>query len=285
MKEFPRIFPPIYSATVAAGEVTGKLDTILDSLSGMLERDMELNRQIKTSTRYPLAVVAAIAGAFVVLITFVIPRFVGFYSKMGADLPLPTKMLIWVNQTITGYWIPIVAGIIILGFVLRKVYSTPSGRIFFDRRLLKLPVFGDLIVKGNIARFSYIFKILLSSGIPVVRSLEMLSDVIKNAQLKSEIDRMGESFREGRDINRLINELEFFPEMALRMIQVGMESGSMETMLMETAGHYSKEVDYKSRHLTSLLEPILTVVLGAFVLIVALAIFLPMWNLIQVFRG
>ena len=157
--------------------------------------------------------------------------------------------------------------------------------MFFDRRLLLLPIFGDLIIKGNIARFAYIFQILLDSGIPVVRSLEMLAGVIKNAQLKKEIELMEESFREGRELTSLIDELEFFPEMAIRMMQVGMESGSMETMLGETAAHFGKEVDYKSRHLTSLLEPILTVVLGIFVLIVALAIFLPMWNLIQVFRG
>ncbi|MEW5925354.1 MAG: type II secretion system F family protein, partial [Candidatus Zixiibacteriota bacterium] len=110
MEEFPRIFPSIYCATIAAGEVSGQLDTILDSLSEMLERDMELNRQIKSSTRYPLAVVGAIMGAFVVLITFVIPRFMTFYSKMGASLPLPTRMLIWINQFVTGYWMVIIAG-------------------------------------------------------------------------------------------------------------------------------------------------------------------------------
>ena len=285
MEEFPRIFPSIYCATIAAGEVSGQLDTILDSLSEMLERDMELNRQIKSSTRYPLAVIGAIMGAFVVLITFVIPRFMAFYSKMGASLPLPTKMLIWVNQLITGYWMFLIAGVIALFLILKKTYANESGKLFFDRLFLRLPVFGDLIVKGNIARFSYIFQILLASGIPVVKTLEMLSGVIKNSQLRREIQLMADSFREGRELTALINELEFFPEMAIRMMQIGMESGSMESMLVETAEHYSKEVDYKSRHLTSLLEPILTVVLGVFVLIVALAIFLPMWNLIQVFRG
>ncbi|MEW5925039.1 MAG: type II secretion system F family protein, partial [Candidatus Zixiibacteriota bacterium] len=179
----------------------------------------------------------------------------------------------------------IIAGAIASFFVLKKIYSTESGKLFIDRFFLKLPVFGDLIVKGNIARFSYIFQILLASGIPVVKTMEMLSGVIKNSQLKSEIDLMADSFREGRDLTSLINELEFFPEMAVRMMQIGMESGSMELMLRETADHFSKEVDYRSRHLTALLEPILTVILGIFVLIVALAIFLPMWNLIQVFRG
>jgi MSHA biogenesis protein MshG len=285
MADFPRIFPGIYVATVAAGEHSGKLDELLDSLGSMLEKDMELNRQIKSSTRYPLAVITAIAAAFIVIVTFVIPRFIQFYSKMGADLPLPTRLLIWINQFVSGYWLPIIAAIIISVFAFRKIYSTEAGRRFFDTKILSLPIFGDLVIKGNIARFAYIFQILLKSGIPVVSALEMLSEVVKNSRLTSEIRILATFFREGRDIKNLIKELRFFPEMALQMIVVGMESGAMENMLREIAIHYSKEVDYKSRHLTSLLEPILTVILGGFVLVVALAIFLPMWNLIQVFRG
>lgn len=285
MADFPKIFPKIYVASIEAGEYSGKLDQILDSLGVMLEKDLELNRQIKSAIRYPVTVVGAIAIAFVVLITFVIPRFVQFFSKMGADLPLPTKMLIWLNQFIVNYWAIIVAGIIISIFILKKIHSTPSGKRFFDIKLLSLPIFGDLIIKGSIARFSYIFRILLKSGIPIVKALEMLSGVIRNSQLTSEIKIMADAFREGREPGTLIDKLDFFPEMALQMIRVGLESGSLENMLEEVANHYSKEVDYKSRHLTTLLEPILTVALGVFVLIVALAIFLPMWSLIEVFRG
>lgn len=285
MADFPKIFPTVYVASITAGEQSGKLDQILDALGAMLEKDLELNRQLKSSTRYPVAVVTAIVAAFSILITFVIPRFVEFYAKMGATLPLPTRMLLWLNQFATGYWLPILGAALVMVLLVRKIHSTPQGRLFFDVRLLKLPVFGDLIIKGNIARFSYIFQLLLSSGIPVVRALEMLSEVVKNAQLTSEIKSMALSFREGRELSSLVTELKFFPEMALEMIKIGLESGSLEKMLNEVANHYNREVEYKSRHLTALLEPILTVVLGFFVLIVALAIFLPMWNLIQVFRG
>jgi type II secretory pathway component PulF len=284
MSDYPKIFSKIYTASVAAGEASGKLDDILDSLGAMLERDLELKRQIKIAVRYPIMVVIAIAIAFTIMITFVIPRFVTFYSGAGAQLPVPTKLLIWMNQFITHYWMLIIGGIIVFIFVLRKFYATDHGRTFFDTIILKLPVFGDLVVKGNIARFAYMFQLLMKSGIPIVKSLDLLADTVKNSRITAEIKIIAESFKEGRELTGIIDKLVFFPEMALQMISIGLESGSMENMLLEVANHYGKEVDYKSRHLTSLLEPILTIVLGAFVLVVALAIFLPMWNLIQVFR-
>ena len=285
MADFPDIFPSVYTATVAAGEHSGKLDDMLDSLGEMLEKDMQLKRQIKSSVRYPIIVVSAIAAAFAILVTFVIPRFVAFYSKMGASLPWPTRILIWLHQFIVDYWIVILAASIVGALLLRKIYSTPSGRHFFDARFLSLPIFGDLIVKGNIARFSYSLQTLLKSGIPVVTALEMLSLAVRNSQLAMEIRMLSELFRKGRELGSIPDQIRFFPDMALKMINIGLESGSLERMLAEVASHYGKEVDYRSRHLAALLEPILTVVLGVFVLIVALAIFLPMWNLIQVFRG
>ncbi len=284
MSEFPDIFPRIYTASITAGESSGKLDQILDSLGIMLEKDLELHRQIKSSVRYPIIVICAIAVAFLVLITFVIPRFTDFYAKMDAELPAPTRFLIWTNHFISDYWIIILVAIAAIFLIIRKVRSTTRGKLYFDRLFLQVPIFGDLIIKGNVARFAYMFQILMKSGLPLVKSLELLSKSIKNTQISNEILILADSFREGREITGILDKLKYFPLMGLRMIQIGLESGSVETMLAEVANHFSKEVDYKSRHLTSLLEPILTVVLGAFVLIVALAIFLPMWNLIQVFN-
>ncbi|SYZ72514.1 putative Type II secretion system protein F [Candidatus Zixiibacteriota bacterium] len=284
MSDYPHLFSKIFTASIAAGETSGHLDTVLDALGVMLERDLELNRQIKSAVRYPLMVTTAIAGAFIALITFVIPRFASFYSEMGAKLPAPTRALIFINQVVTHYWMLVAALAIILAIVLKRIYSSPSGRLFFDDLFLRLPVLGDLINKGNIARFSYMFHLLIRSGIPIVKSVEMLANTIKNTRLMIEIRILADSFREGRELTGLIEQMRYFPEMALQMIKIGLESGSLDLMLNEISKHYSKEVDYKSRHLTALLEPILTVVLGAFVLLVALAIFLPMWNLIQIFR-
>jgi type II secretory pathway component PulF len=285
MADFPKIFPQIYSASIAAGEYSGKLDLVLESLGVVLEKDLELHRQIKSSLRYPIMVVSAIAAAFIVLLVFVIPRFMHFYSMMGAELPLPTQMMIWMNHIVTNYALFIVVGIIALIFLLKKIYSTSAGRRFFDLKFLQAPIFGDLIIKGSVARLSYMFQILIKSGLPIVKSLDMLADVIKNSVFSNEVRLLGEAFREGKESSILSGKMVFFPEMALQMIMVGLESGALEKMLEEIATHYSREVDYKSRQLASLLEPILTVVLGIFVLVVALAIFKPKWNLIQLFRG
>ncbi|MEP0827295.1 MAG: type II secretion system F family protein [bacterium] len=285
MGEHPELFNKIYIASIAAGEASGKLDEILDSLGYMLERDLDLNRQIKSALRYPIIVICAIVLAFAVLITFVIPRFIDFYSSMGAQLPAPTRIIIWVHHIVTTYWAAVIALLIAAGLTLRKIYATTSGKLYFDTWFLSLPVFGDLIIKGNIARFSYMFHLLLKSGLPMVKSLELLSETVKNARLTEEIKVLSSSFKEGRELDGIKSRLQYFPEMGLQMIRIGLESGSIDSMLSEVALHYNKEVDYKSRHLASLLEPILTVVLGFFVLIVALAIFLPMWNLAQIFRG
>jgi type II secretory pathway component PulF len=285
MTDFPDIFSKIYISSVAAGEASGKLDEILDSLGLMLERDLELNRQIKSALRYPIIVICTMALAFIVLMTFVIPRFMQFYSSVGANLPAPTLMLIWLNKVIVQYWILLLAGAGALALSLKKIYASAGGKLFFDTHFLKLPVFGDLVVKGNIARFAYMFHVLLKSGIPLIKALELLANTVKNNRLTYEIRLMADSFREGREISDLPSRLQFFPEMALQMIKIGLESGAVERMLDDIAIHYSKEVDYKTRQLTALLQPILTVILGGFVLIVALAIFLPMWNLIQVFKG
>ncbi len=285
MADYPRLFPKYYIAAVSAGEHSGKLDKILDHLGVMLEKDLSLNRQIKSSIRYPLIIVGAIAAAFVVLFTFVIPRFMEFYAKMNAELPLATRSLIWINNAFTNYWYVVLAVVAAGFFIFRAIYTTPSGKLYFDDKFLSVPIFGDLMVKGNIARFSYIFQILTISGVPIVRALEMLGNVVKNAKLTEEIEIMGSSFREGGELLTLEKRLKYFPDMALQMVKIGLESGSLDSMLGEIAGHYSREVDYRSRQLTAILEPILTIVLGIFVLIVALAIFLPMWNLIQIFRG
>jgi len=212
LKDFPKIYPNVYTASVAAGVNSGKLDLILDSLGIMLEKDLELNRQIKASVRYPIIVVAAISAAFVVLFTFVIPKFVHFYSKMGSELPLPTKMLIWINQAITNYWLIVVAGVVALFFGIRYFYLKPRGRLFFDTTFLKIPIFGDLILKGTTARFAYIFQILTNSGIPLVSALEMLTEVVKNTRISREIDSMADSFRGGRELDVSSETLIFFPD-------------------------------------------------------------------------
>ncbi|MDF1544355.1 MAG: type II secretion system F family protein [bacterium] len=279
------IFNRVYISSIAAGEESGKLDEILGKLSPMLEKELALARQIKSGIRYPAMVIGAIAAAFVVLLAFVVPRFVAFFDSFNTELPLPTRILIGTSDFFQAYWIYLLAGLIALFLGFRKLIRTEKGKLWVDGLLLKIPVVGQIITKGNVARFALMFSILLKAGIPIVRTLELLQESVKNSVIGGEIRKLGILFREGQEQKLLGSEFEHLPEMALQMMRIGLESGSLDTILSEVGEHYSKEVQYASSQITAILEPILTLVLGVFVLIMALAIFMPMWNLIQVIKG
>jgi len=284
MSQYPRKFPPIYVASIAAGEASGTLDEVLRQLAILVEKELVLSRQLKTAMRYPAMVITAITVAIFVLMTFVIPRFAGVYGKFGAELPLPTRIVIGASNFFASYWFVILALIFVGLYGLKKYLSKPEGRLKWDNRILKIPVLGNLIVKANIARFAAMLKILFKSGVPMVACMKILQETAGNRAIAAEIGHLSESFEKGQEIGPDPRRYRYFPPIALEMFQVGLESGSVETMMEELASHYEMELDYKSRHLTSLLEPLLTVAVGGMVLILALSIFLPMWNLIKVFR-
>ncbi len=285
MARFPDIFSQVYTSCVAAGEESGHLDSTLDELGAVLEREAELTRQLKAGVRYPLMVVAAIIGAFIVMMNFVVPRFTSFYAAFGAELPLPTRIIVGISHFVTTYW-PLMAALTVIAIlIVRSVLSRKEGRLWFDTQLLRIPVLGELVIKGNVARFSMMFRILVRSGLTIIRSIDILAGTVKNTAIAREIESLGESFRRGREIDPGSAQFKHFPEQALHMLAVGLESGNLDAMLKEVGEHYTKQVVYSSRQLTAIIEPILTLVIGAFVLVLALAVFLPMWNLIHVFQG
>lgn len=284
LAEFPEMFSGVFIACVAAGEESGKLDSTLDELALMLEREMELTRNVKSAVRYPLIVIGVIALAIVVLMTFVIPKFVNFYAAFGAELPLPTRIIIGASNIIVGYWwaaILILGGI---GYGAYRLLTDPNGRRWFDEKVLAIPVLGPLIIKGNVARFTMMLRIMYKSGLPLMKSLEILIGTIKNTAIASEVQKLTELFQKGQAVNDNLADFRYFPPQALHMISIGLESGNLEHMLGQVGEHYTKQVLYASRNLTAIIEPILTLVLGSFVLVMALAIFLPMWNLVKVFN-
>jgi len=285
MAEFDDLFPRFYIASVVAGEESGKLDDVFDQLSLILEKELELTRQIKSGIRYPLIVISTLAAAFVVLMTYVVPKFIDFYGSFDAELPIFTRTLIATSNFFTHYWIGILAVIIAGALGFRKIASYERVALRIDRLWLRLPIVGSLVIKGNVARFAMMFSILLRSGLPIIKALDILIDSIKNSAIALEIRKIQELLQEGKEGHLLSGGFAFMPAMALQMLVIGLESGSQEKMLAEVGQHYSKQVQYASRHLTAIIEPILTLVLGVFVLMLALSIFLPMWNLIKVFSG
>lgn len=283
--DFEDIFSPVYVAAVAAGEESGHLDETLEELSLMLERDLELSRQIKLAVRYPAIVMIVMIAAFFIVMSMVVPRFVEFFDAFGAELPFATRMLIGLSDFVTGSWYLVVGLIGIMAYGYKRVVDSESGRLWLDQRLLKLPGIGPIVTKGNVARFALMFRILFMAGIPLIRTLDILARVVKNSEISREIRLLGELFRKGREMGSITHKFKALPELALNMMSIGMESGSLERMTEEISKHYTKEVLYRSKQLTSIIEPILTIVLGVFVLVMALAIFLPMWGLIKVFQG
>jgi len=285
MAQYKNIFSQVYVSCIAAGEESGQLDKILDQLNLVLEEDMELTRSIKSGIRYPIIVISAIALAFLVMITFVMPRFISFFDSFGAELPLPTRMMIGISNLFTHYWPALILTLGAVIFAYIKIVSNPKGKLWLDTKFLKIPIFGNLIIKGNVARFSMMFQILFQSSLPIVKSLDLLVDSVRNSAIALEIKKMGELLKSGRDTEINKSQFEYFPELSLQMITIGLESGSLSTMLRQVSEHYSKEVHYITRQLTSILEPILTLGLGIFILIMALAIFMPMWSLVKVFNS
>ncbi len=284
LARYPKRFPPIYTSSIAAGETSGKLDEVLEQLSELVEKEMVIARQVKAAVRYPALVIIAISIAVTVLMLFVIPRFAEIYGKFGAALPLPTKIVMGASRIFKSYWF-VAAALLTIGAVgLRRFIATDRGRLKWDRMMTHIPVVGSLIIKANIARFASMLRILFQSGVPMVTSLNILEETTPNKAIAMEIGQMAESFERGREIGHDRENYRYIPDMALEMLEIGLESGSVEMVMAELASHYEMELEYKSRHLTALLEPILTVLIGAMVLVLALAIFLPMWNLIQVFR-
>lgn len=284
MREYDHIFTNVYINGVEAGEESGKLDEILSELSAMLEQELELTRQIKSGTRYPMIIISVIVLAFIVIMTFVVPKFISFFDSFGAELPLPTKMLIATSNFFTQYWAVVLGVAISVWIGFKKLVANENGKLWVDRKMLQMPVFGPLIIKGNVARFSMMFHILFISGLPITKALKVLIESVKNSAMGLEIKHLEDLFHRGSETELLTEKFDYFPDMAKQMISIGLESGSLDKMLYELGQHYTKEVQYTSRHLTAILEPLLTLVVTGFVLILALAIFLPMWNLIEVFK-
>jgi MSHA biogenesis protein MshG len=282
--QHPEIFGDTYVNAIKIAEQSGRLDVVLDKLATTLERDLETREQIKTAIRYPIMVVAMVTLAFFALVTFVVPKFAAFYDKYNAQLPLPTRVLIQINHLITHYWpvLLVVAFLAIPGVI--RLFRVKQFRRWFDGFLLKLPVFGNLLNKIYISRFSHLLGVTFGSGAPLLAGLDTVKSAVGNSVIESEIDLMRQQIQQGNTVANIRHLLPHFPNLALSMIQVGLESGSLEYMLQQVSSFFDREIDYTTKRLLSLIEPFLILFLGAVVLCLALAIFLPMWNLIQIFH-
>lgn len=284
MNEHPQAFGEVFVQSVKTGESSGKLDEVLMKSADFMEREMTTREEVQGAVRYPIMVVGALACAFVVIVTFVIPRFAAVYGKMGAQLPLATRVLIYLSTGLGASWYWVLPALALAVVACVRWLKTDRGIEWKDRQILKIPALGPLFLKVAISRFAHMLSILFEAGLPVIESLAVVAQGVGNRVIAGEVMKIAENFRRGKEAMDQLEEGGVFPPLAVQMMRVGLETGALGRMLNELASHYDREVKYASRRLTHVLEPVLIVGLSGLVLLMALAVLLPMWNLISVFK-
>jgi MSHA biogenesis protein MshG len=275
----PEVFGQFYTAMVSVGEQTGRLEEVFLRLFNHLEFEKFMREQVKTAIRYPSFVVATMAVAIVIINIFVIPAFAKVYAGFKAELPLMTKVLIGFSNFMVEYWPYLLAGLVAAFFGARAWINTAAGRMVWDRFKLRIPVAGPIIQKATLARFARSFSLAFRSGVPVTTGLGMVANTVENVYISERIVRMREGVERGESVLRTAREAGVFTPVVLQMIAVGEESGALDDLTGEIADLYQREVEYELKHLSSQIEPILIVMLGILVLILALGVFLPIWDL------
>lgn len=279
------VFDSLFINIMQVGENSGRLDLAFQQLSSYFELEKDTRRRISSAIRYPLFVMIAISIAVVVLNIFVIPVFADMFSKFGAQLPWATKILIGTSRFFVEYWVSIL--IFVVGFIfgIRHYVNTDKGRLLWDRVRLRLPLIGSILERATLARFGRSFALMLSSGVPLIQALELASQAVGNTYMGGKIRDMRGSIQRGESLLRSASQSTMFTPLVLQMIQVGEETGQVDEMLNEVAAFYEQEVDYDLKNLSSYIEPILIACIAGLVMILALGIFLPMWDMMSVMQG
>jgi len=253
-------------------------------LSILLEKENEISSKVKSATLYPKIVVLALFSAAFILVSFVVPKFAQLYGKFGADLPLPTRILITISDLTSNYWYIVFLLVVASVFSFRKLVRSGKGRIWWDGIRLKFPIFGPMSLKASMSRFSRILGTLLASGLPILTAIDKSRSGLGNVVISAEIDRVQDEIRRGDSFYAPLEGSRFFPPMLTQMVAVGEESGRLDEMLIGAADQLDGEIDYTIGNLSTLLEPVLLFIIFGMVLFLALALFLPMWDMARLTR-
>ncbi len=279
LKRHPKAFDNLFVNLVAAGEVGGILDTILNRLAAYLEKAQKLKKKVKSAMTYPSTIVGIALIVISVILIFVIPAFEKMFADFGSALPMPTQVVIAISNFVQNYVVAIILGIIVLIFAFKKIYATDKGRDFFDDKALKLPVFGILLRKVAVAKFTRTLGTMISSGVPILDGLEIVAKTAGNRTIEKAIYRVKQSISEGKTIAEPLEKSGVFPPMVCQMIAVGEQSGSIDTMLNKIADFYDDEVDDAVGNLTAMMEPMLMLFLGTTVGGIVIAMYLPIFKI------
>ena len=285
MNQHPKIFPPLFVSLIHVGENTGKLDEAFLKLAGYFDREQETKKRIKTALRYPSFVLGAIIIAMVILNIFVVPTFANMFTKLGAELPITTKLLIASSDFFLAYWPHMLIGCLFVFFGIRKYIKTPQGNYWWDKRKIRLPIVGSIIERSILSRFSHSFGIVIKAGVPMTTGLNLVADAVDNNYMREKILTMRKSIESGESLLRSALASELFTPLVLQMIAVGEETGRVDELLEEVGDYYEREVDYELGNLTAKIEPIMIAIVASMVLVLALGIFTPMWDMMSAFQG
>jgi MSHA biogenesis protein MshG len=279
MRRHTDVFSSFYLSMVRIGETTGRMEEVFLRLFYHLEFEREMRERVRSALRYPMFVMIAIVIAIAVINIFVIPAFAKVFAGFNTELPLMTRILIGSSNFTIQYWPVILAAAIGAGIAFKTYIGTAAGRHNWDKWKLKIPIVGKIVLKATLARFVRSFALSSKSGVPIVQGLSVVASTVDNAYISSRIEQMRDGVERGESILRAAIATGVFTPIVLQMIAVGEESGSLDDLMDEIADMYEREVDYELKTLSAQIEPILIVVLSMLVLILALGVFLPMWDL------
>lgn len=279
MYRHPKVFSPFYTNMVRVGEMTGRLEEVFLRLFDYLEFDRDMRQRIRTALRYPIFVVTALMVAMIVINLFVIPTFAKVYAGFKAELPFMTKLLIGTSNFTVQYWYLLLAMAVSAALAFKMYVDTTNGRYEWDRFKLRIPIAGKIMLKGTLARFARSFALSSKSGVPIVQGLNVVAQTVGNTYIASRIEQMRDGVERGESILRTAVTTGVFTPVVVQMIAIGEETGELDSLMDEIAAMYEREVDYELKTLSAQIEPILIVGLGILVLILALGVFLPIWDL------
>ena len=265
------------------GEETGQLAESIAHLTTILQNILDNRTKFKKATRYPIVIIVAMAIAFTVVIIFVVPQFESFFKESNMKLPMPTRFLLWTEHALTAYG-PYILFFAVMFFILINVAykKNEKVRLFLDRLLLKIFIIGKATLNAMISRFMYVFKVLVDAGIPMLEALNIASEIVENSYLKQKISKISSSIEEGKSLYQGFDETRIFENMIIEMIKAGEVGGGLDKMLSKATKIYKDRFDYIVDNIATLIEPILIAAIAGFVMVLALGIFLPMWNMVNV---
>jgi type IV pilus assembly protein PilC len=282
LRKHPKVFPNLYVTMVQAGEIGGNLDKVLMSVADTLERQVDLRHKIRFAFSYPVVVFIIMIIIFVVMMTAIVPIFEKLFNTLHGVLPLPTRIVIAISRVLLSIWVLAVIAVIVAGVVaLRRWIKTEKGRAIWDQWMLKPPIFGPLVQKVTLARFSSTLSSLLSAGVPMLESLDIVSETAGNRTVADAIQDSKQGVREGRSLAQELERHAVMPALVTQMVQVGEQTGALDAMLQKVADFYNNEVDATVNSLTSILQPILTVIIGLFVGAMVVSLYMPMFEYVK----